>query len=47
MGWVVSGANEWKDYSNSFGEGAGIYRNCIMSHFLAFYFRTVSAPVGI
>lgn len=43
MGWVVSGADERKDY---FGEGAGISRNCIVAHCLAFYFR-IMVPVGV
>ena len=37
MGWVISLANEWKDYSNYFGEGVGISRNWATAHFLAFY----------
>ena len=27
MGWVISYANEWEEYSNYFGEGANISRN--------------------
>ena len=37
MGWVISKANEWEDYSNYFGEGAEISRNWATAHFLAFY----------
>ena len=37
MGWVISQANEWEDYSNYFGEGAGISRNWATAHFLTFY----------
>ena len=27
LDWIILEANEWEDYSNSFGEGAGISRN--------------------
>ena len=37
MGWIISSANEWKGYSNYFGDGAGISRNWATTHFLAFY----------
>ena len=37
MGWVISQANEWEDYSNYFGEGADISRTWATAHFLAFY----------
>ena len=33
MGWAISEANEWKDYSNYFGEGADISRNWAIPHF--------------
>ena len=33
MGWVISQANEWEDYSNYFGEGAEISRNWATIHF--------------
>ena len=36
MGWIISQA-EWEDYSNYFGEGAGISRNWATAHFLNFY----------
>ena len=26
MGWVISQANEWEDYSNYFGEGGGDFQ---------------------
>ena len=34
MGWVISQANEWEDYSNYFGDGAEISRNWATVHFL-------------
>ena len=36
MGWVISQANEWEDYSNYLGEGVGISRNWATTHFLIF-----------
>ena len=39
MGWVISLANKWEDYSNYLGEEAGISRNWATAHFLAFYGR--------
>ena len=39
MGWVISQANEWEEYSNYFGEGAEIFRNWTTTRFLAFYGR--------
>ena len=33
MGWVISKANEWEDYSNYFGEGVEISRNWATAHF--------------
>ena len=36
MGWVISQANEWEDYSNYFGGGAEISRNWKISPFLVF-----------
>ena len=37
MGWVISQANKWEDYSNHLGEGTRISRNGATTHFLAFY----------
>ena len=37
MGWVISQANEWEDYSNYFKEGVGTSRNWATACFLAFY----------
>ena len=37
IGWEISWANEWEDYSNYFGEGAGISRNWATTHFLTSY----------
>ena len=37
MGWVISQANEWEDYSNYFGEGMRISRNWATAHFSLFY----------
>lgn len=34
---VISQANKWEDYSNSFEEGAGTSRNWTSVQFLAFY----------
>ena len=36
MGWVISQANKWEDYSNYFGEGVGISRNWATAHFWPF-----------
>ena len=36
IGWVISEANEWEDYSNYFGEGVEISRNWATTHFLVF-----------
>ena len=36
MGWVTLSANEWEDYSNYFGKGAGISRGWVITHFLVF-----------
>ena len=36
VGWVISYANEWKDYSNYFGEGAEISRIWATAHSLVF-----------
>ena len=47
MGWVISQANEWEDYSNYFGKGAEIPRNWGTTHFLTSMvgLGTVMAPV--
>ena len=50
MGWVISYANEWEDYSNYFGEGEGISRNRGTAHVLALRglgLGAVLAPVGV
>ena len=49
MGWVISWANEWEDYSNYFGDRAGISRNWATTQFLAFVagLRTVVVLVGV
>ena len=36
MGWIISWANGWVDYSNYFGEGVGIYKNWATTDFLVF-----------
>ena len=37
MGWVISLANEWEDYSNYFGEKVRIYRNWVAVHFFILF----------
>ena len=44
MDWVISLANEWEDYSNYFGEGAGTSRNWATAHFLAFCGQNCHGP---
>ena len=41
IGWVISYANEWEDYSNYFGEGVEISRILVTTHSL------VMAPLGV
>ena len=36
MGWVISQANEWEDYSSYLGKGAEISRNWAPPTFLVF-----------
>ena len=36
MGWVISYAIEWEDYSNYFGKGMGISRNWAIAQSLVF-----------
>ena len=36
IGWVISYANEWEDYSNYFWGGVAIFRIWATTHFLAF-----------
>ena len=36
IGWVISYANEWEDYSNYFGEGVEISRTWATAHSLDF-----------
>ena len=45
MGWIISSANEWEDYSNYLGEWTEISRNWATSPFLVFI--TIMAPVGV
>ena len=33
MGWLISQANEWEDYSKYLGEGAEISKNWATVHF--------------
>ena len=49
MGWVISWANEWEDYSNCWGEGAEISRNRATAHFLISegQLGTVMAPAAV
>ena len=49
VGWVMSYANEWEDYSNYFGEGAEISRIWATTHPLVFWqcLETVMAPLGV
>ena len=42
MGWVISEANEWEDYSNYYGEGVEISRNWATTRFLV-----LEPPVGV
>ena len=37
MGWVISSANEWENFSNYFGKEVGISGNWATAHFLTFY----------
>ena len=37
MGWIISQANEWEDYSNYFREWVKISGNCATTCFLTFY----------
>ena len=34
MGWVISYANEWEDFSNYFGDRVEISRNWVTTHSL-------------
>ena len=47
IGWVISYANEWEDYSNCFGEGMEISRIWATPHSLVFYqcLGSVMAPL--
>ena len=49
MGWVISYANDWEDYSNYFGEGVEISRNQATAHSLVFWqcLGTVMVPLGV
>ena len=37
VGWVISEASEWEDYSNYLGEGVEISRNWATAHILTLY----------
>ena len=37
MGWVISWANEYENYSSYFGKGVEIFWNWASAHFLTFY----------
>ena len=41
IGWVISYANDWEDYSNYFWEGVEISRILVTTHSL------VMAPLGV
>ena len=48
MGWVISQANEWKDYSKYFGKGVELSRNWATAHSLVFASPgTLLAPAGV
>ena len=49
IGWVISYANEWEDYSNYFWEEVEIARIWATAHSLVFWqcFGTVRAPLGV
>ena len=49
MGWIISSANEWEDYSTYLGEWAEISRNWATSPFLVFTvgLETIMTPVGV
>ena len=49
MGWVISQANKWEDYSNYLGERVGISRNWATAHFWPFIvgLGTVMMLVGV
>ena len=47
IGWVISHANEWEDYSNYFWEGVEISRNWATTNSLVFWqcLKTVIVPL--
>ena len=49
IGWVISYADGWEDYSNYFWEGVEISRIWATAHFLVFCkcLGTVMAPLGV
>ena len=49
MGWIISWANEWEDYSNYIGEGADSSWNWGTTDFWALMvsLRTGTAPLGV
>ena len=47
IGWVISYANEWEDYSNYFGEGVQISRIWSTAHSRSFNSGPVVAPLGV
>ena len=44
MGWVISHANKWEEYSYYFGERWGFSRNWATTRFLAFYGPSRNCP---
>ena len=40
MGWVISQANEWEEYSNYLGEGMDISRNWGTTYFLLLWWTS-------
>ena len=47
MGWVISKANKWEDYSNYFGEGVEISRSWPTFGPFMVGLGTVMAPMGV
>ena len=49
IGWVISHANEWEDFSNYFGDEAEISRSWATAHSLVFgqCLGTVMVPLGV
>ena len=47
IGWVISYANKWEDYSNYFGEGVEISRILATAHSSVECLGIVMAPLGV